>query len=146
MQPLDHVLLEIDGLDRYLSRRSFLKAAALMPVLPHTFSSDDRRFLEEAVRVVVPAPALKATGIDVVRNIEHMLGRANADHRARVLRVLHWARRLSFLYGGGALPLRARGSRFFIVRRLARAVSVMCLVAFWGDERTLALIDNPAEA
>jgi hypothetical protein len=146
MQPLDHVLLEIDGLDRYLSRRSFLKAAALLPVLPRTLSSDDRRFLEEAVRVVVPAPALKATGIDVVGNIEHMLDRASADHRARVLRVLHWARRLSFLYGGGAMPLRARVSRFFIVRRLARAVSVICLVAFWGDERTLALIDNPAEA
>jgi hypothetical protein len=44
------------------------------------------------------------------------------------------------------MPVRARGSRFFIVKRLARAVSVMCLVAFWGDERTLRLIDNPAEA
>ena len=146
MQPLDHVLLEIDGLDRYLSRRRFLKAAALLPVLPRTFSSDDRRFLEQAVRAVVPASVLKTMEIDVVHNIEHMLGRTNADHRARVLRVLGWARRISFLYGGGAMPIRARGSRFFIVRRLARAVSVICLVAFWGDERTLSLIDNPSEA
>ena len=146
MQPLDHVLLEIDGLDRYLSRRSFLRAAALLPVLPRTFSSDDRRFLEQAVRAVVPGSVLTTAGIDVVHNIEHMLGRANADHRARVQRVLGWARRISFLYGGGAMPIRARGSRFSIVRRLARAVSAICLVAFWGDERTLSLIDDPAEA
>ena len=146
MQPLDHVLLEIDRLERYLSRRSFLKAAALLPVLPRTFSSDDRRFLEEAARAVLPAAVLQSAGVNVVHNIEHMLGRANADHRARVLRVIGWARRISFLYGGGAMPVRARGSRFFIVRRLARAVSVICLVAFWGDERTLSLLDNPAEA
>ena len=41
MQPLDHVLLEVDGLERYLSRRGFLKAAALLPILPRTFTSDD---------------------------------------------------------------------------------------------------------
>lgn len=146
MQPLDHVLIEIDGLDRYLSRRGFLKAAALLPVLPRGFSADDRRFLEGAARVVLPSSATNATGVDVVANIEHLLARANADHRARVMRALGWARRISFLYGGAAMPLRARGSHFFIVRRLARAVSVMCLVAFWGDERTLSLIDDPAEA
>lgn len=146
MQPLDHVLLEVDGLERYLSRRGFLKAAALLPILPRTFTSDDRRFLEEAARAVLPATAVEAAGVDIVGNIEHLLERANADHRARVLRALGWARRISFLYGGGAMPIRARGSRFFIVKRLARAVSVVCLVAFWGDERTLCLIDNPAEA
>lgn len=145
MQPLDHVLLEIDGLERYLSRRGFLKAVALLPMLPHGVSADDRRFLEGAARAVIPAAALESAGIDVVRNIEHLLSRANADHRARVLRALGWARRISFLYGGSAMSLRARGSRFFIVRRLARAVSVVCLVAFWGDERTLALIENPSE-
>jgi hypothetical protein len=146
MQPLDHVLLEIDGLERYLSRRGFLKAAALLPVLPHTFSADDRRFLEGAARAVVPASALNTSGVDIVRNIEHLLERANADHRARVLRALGWARRISFLYGGDAMPLRARGSRFFIIRRLGRAISVVCLVAFWGDERTLMLIKDPEEA
>jgi hypothetical protein len=146
MQPLDHVLLEVDGLERYLSRRGFLKAAALLPMLSRTLSADDRGFLEEAIRVVIPAEALRNAGVDVMRNIEHLLERANADHRARVLRALGWARRISFLYGGGAMPLRARGSRFFVVRRLARAVSVVCLVAFWGDERTLALIDSPPEA
>lgn len=146
MQPLDHVLLEIDGMERYLSRRGFLKAVALLPMLPRGVSAEDRRFLEGAARAVIPAGVLAIAGVDVVRNIEHLLARANADHRARVLRAIGWARRISFLYGGDAMPLRARGSRFFIVRRLARAVSVVCLVAFWGDERTLLFIVNPAGA
>lgn len=145
MHPIDHVLLEMDALDRHLNRRSFLKAAALLPVLPRGFSADDRRFLDEAARAVIPAAVLQTARVDIVGNVEHLLSRTNADHRARVLRALGWARRISFLYGGGAMPVRARGSRFFIVRRLARVVSVVCLVAFWGDERTLVLIDNPAE-
>jgi hypothetical protein len=144
MEPLDHVLLEIDGLERYLSRRGFLKAAALLPMVSRSFSLDDRHFLEGAARAVIPPVALGSVAVDVVGNIEHLLQRASADHRARVLRALGWARRISFLYGGDAMPLRARGSRFFVVRRLARAVSVVCLVAFWGDERTLKLIDRPA--
>jgi hypothetical protein len=145
MQPLDHILLEIDALERGLSRRGFLKAAALLPVLPAGFSPDDRRFIEGAACAVIPARALTIAGVDVVRNVEHLLQRTNADHRVRVLRALRWARRVSFLYGGDMMPVRARGSRLFMVRRLARAVSVVCLVAFWGDERTLALIDNPSE-
>lgn len=145
MQPLDHVLLEIDALDRCLSRRSFLKAFAFLPLVSRSISSDDRRFLQGVARVVIPPGALARVPIDVVGNIEHLLQRANADHRARVLRALGWARRISFLYGGVAMPVRARHSRFVIVRRLARAVSVVCLVAFWGDERTLILIDMPGE-
>jgi hypothetical protein len=146
MQPLDHVLLEIDGLERSLNRRAFLKAAALLPALPRGFSADDRHFLEGAVHAVIPAAVLGAAGVDVIANIEHLLSRASADHQARVLRALGWARRISFIYGGSEMPLRARASRFVIVRRLARAVSVICLVAFWGDERTLALIDDPARS
>jgi hypothetical protein len=146
MEPLDHVVLEIDGLERYLSRRGFLKAAALFPIVSRTLSTDDRRFLAGAARAVIPAAALESVAVDVLANIEHLLERANADHRARALRAIAWARRISFFYGGEAMPLRARDSRFFVVRRLARAVSVVCLVAFWGDERTLSLIDMPAES
>jgi len=146
MEPLDHLLLAIDGVERCLSRRAFLKAVALVPVLPLRFSLDDRRFVDGAARAPIPAPALAATRIDVAANLEHLLQRANADHRRRAVRAFRWARRISFLYGGHMMPLRTRGSRFLIVRRLARAISVACLVAFWGDERTLALIRDPAEA
>ena len=145
MQPLDHVLLEMDGLERCLSRRSFLKVVALLPVLPGPLSPGDRNVLEGAARAVIPPSAREAVAVDVVRNVEHLLIRASSDHRRRVLRALGWARRISFLYGGEAMPVRARHSRFIIVRRLARLVSVVCLVAFWGDERTLFLIDIPAE-
>lgn len=145
MQPIDHVLLEIDGLERYLSRRSFLKAAVSLPVFHRTFSSEDRSFLEGAARAVIPPTARGRVPVDIVGNIEHLLARTSADHRARVLRAVGWARRVSFIYGGDAMPLGARHSKFVIVRRLARVVSVVCLVAFWGDERTLALIDVPTE-
>jgi hypothetical protein len=145
MEPIEHLLLEVDAVERCLSRRAFLKAAVLVPVLPGGFSPDDRRFVEGAVRALIPSTALAAAGVDVAANVEHLLQRANADHRLRVLRALRWARRISFLYGGHLMPLRARGSRFLIVRRLTRALSVACLVAFWGDERTLALIADPAE-
>lgn len=145
MQPLEALLLEIDAVDRCLSRRAFLKAAALVPVLPGAFSPDDRDFMAGAATALLPADTVASAGVDVAANIEHLLRRTSADHRRRVLRALRWARRISFLYGGHLMPLRARGSRFLIVRRLARAVSVACLVAFWGDERTLTLIQDPAE-
>ena len=145
MEPLDQVLLELDALERCLSRRAFLKAAALAPTLPRSVSADDREFLHSIARVVVPAEALASTGIDVVQNAEHLLGRANAHHRARVLRMLRWARRLSFLYGGEQMPLRARRSRFVIVRRLARAVTVVCVASFWADDRAMTLIHLPGD-
>ena len=145
MQSIDHVLLEVDGLERALSRRGFLKALAAVPILPGFFSADDRTFLESAARAVIPPAARERVHVDIVSNVEHLLERASADHRTRVLRALGWARRISFVYGGGAMPVRARHSRFVIVRRLARVVAVVCLVAFWGDERTLELIEVPSE-
>ena len=143
MQPLDEILLEVDALERSLGRRGFLKAIALLPVVPAALSHDDRQFLERTARVLIPAEALQRTAVDVVTNVEHMLARASAHHRARVVRILRLARRLSFLYGGDQMAVRARASRFVSVRRLARLVSVVCLVAFWGDERTRGLIDDP---
>ena len=145
MQSIDHVLLEIDGLDRALSRRGFLNALVSVPILSTSFSADDREFLESAAQSVIPATARRSVQVDIVGNVEHLLERASADHRARVLRALGWARRISFAYGGGAMPIRARRSKFVIVRRLARVVAVVCLVAFWADERTLTLIDVPPE-
>jgi hypothetical protein len=145
MQPIDHVLLEIDGFERYLSRRRFLKAVAFLPIVSRSLSSDDRSFLEGAARAVIPSSARDRVPVDIIRNVEHILERTSADHRARVLRALGWARRISFVYGGEAMPVRARRSQFVTVRRLARVVSVVCLVAFWGDERTLTLIDVPSE-
>jgi hypothetical protein len=105
------------------------------------FSDEDRRFLNAIARVLIPAPALRDTGIDVLANIEHMLGRASIEHRTQARRIVGWARRISFLYGGEQMPLRARRSRFVVVQKLAHAVSSLCLVAFWADEAALTVIE-----
>lgn len=107
------------------------------------FSEGDRRFLEAVASILIPAPARRDSGIDVVANIEHMLGRASIEHQAKARRIVGWARRISFLYGGEQMPLRARRSRFIVVQKLAHAVSSLCLVAFWADEAALTVIEAP---
>ena len=111
-----------------------------------TLTSADRRFLDELSRVLIPPSARGAADVDVVANIDRMIGRANARHRTNVLRLVRWARRLSLFYGGASLPLRAARSRLVPVQRLGRAVSSLCLVAFWADDRARALIDEPGTA
>ena len=107
------------------------------------FSDQDRRFLEAVACVLIPEPVRRDSGIDVLANIEHMLGRASIEHQTRARRIVEWARRISFLYGGGQMPLRARRSRFIVVQKLAHAVSSLCLVAFWADEAALTVIEPP---
>ena len=46
-------------------------------------------------------------------------------------------------YGGPDIVVRARGSRFVLMQKMSKALAAICLVAFWGDERALALIDLP---
>jgi len=108
-----------------------------------TLSNADRRFLDELSRALIPPSARGEIDVDVVANIDRMLGRANARHRMNVLRLVRWARRLSFFYGGASLPARAAQSRLVPVQRLARAVSSLCLVAFWADDHARILIDQP---
>ena len=105
------------------------------------FSAAERRFLEEVARVLLPPDA--GTDIDVVVNIEHMLSQASADHRERVVQLVRWSRRLSWVYGGTRMPLRARRSRFVLIQKLAHALSALCLVAFWGDEGALRMAERP---
>jgi hypothetical protein len=107
--------------------------------MPH-FSGPERRFLEEVAGVLIPAAA--GTGIDVVANIEHMLTQASADHRERIVQLVTWSRRVSWLYGGTRMPLRARRSRFVLIQKLAHALSALCLVAFWGDESALGMAER----
>ena len=107
--------------------------------------ADNRRFLRRVARTLIPDEALARTGIDVVANVEHLLNQGSAEHRAKVLRLLTWAERISFVYGGEKCAIRARGSRFVLVQKMAKALSSLCLVAFWADERALVLIDNPPE-
>lgn len=147
MEPLEAVAREIDSIERHLSRRSFLFSLAFAAVaLPRlTLDVKDREFLSRVAATLIPAEALKRTGIDVLANIDHMLERGSADHRRKVLRLLAWARRVSFLYGGERVALNARGSRFELVQKMGKALSSLCLVAFWGDERALALIDSPGQ-
>ncbi len=141
---LEAVVSEINSIDRHLSRRGFLGYAVLAGVVsPLRLDPDLRDFLRGMAESVVPKDALRQSGIDVVANIEHLLDRGSAGHRAKVLRLLAWARRISFLYGGPNLPVRGRGSRFVLVQKMSKALSALCLVAFWGDERALVLIDIP---
>lgn len=144
MEALETITLEIDSLERQLNRRAFLRYAALVAVTPRlALEQDDREFLRKVAATLIPAEALTRTGIEVVANIDRLLARGSAEHRAKVLRLVAWARRVSFLYGGEQIALRARTSRFTLVQKLGKALSALCLVAFWGDERALRLIAAP---
>ena len=138
---------QLDGFDQQLSRRAFfLHALVAVSFTKGALSVDDRAFLDKVARTLIPADVLRQSDVDVVANIEHILARGSAEHRAKVRRLVAWARRVSFLYGGEQVALRARTSRFVLVQKMSRALSALCLVAFWGDERTLALLDSKEEA
>jgi hypothetical protein len=141
MEPFEAFSQQLDDFDRHLSRRAFFRHAAVtIAFTPGALAADERAFLDQVARTLIPAEALQQTGVDVVANIEHILARGSAEHRAKVRRLLAWARRVSFLYGGEQVALRARTSRFALAQKMSRALSALCLVAFWGDERTLALL------
>jgi len=117
-----------------------------MPEIPPVtarFSEEDRRFLRGVTRGLIEPAAYEAVHLDVVVNLERMMARANRDHCASVLKLVRCCRRISFLYGGPQMPARASHSRFVSVQKLGRALSCLCLVAFWGDAAALALIDRP---
>jgi hypothetical protein len=110
---------------------------------PLRLSAADGRFLRAVTRSLVTPAAYDAAHIDIVANLERLLERANDTNRANVLRLVRWCRRIAFVYGGPLLPARAAGSRFVPVQKLARALSSLCLLAFWGDEASFALIESP---
>lgn len=144
MESMEMITLEIDSLDRLLSRRTFLSYAAMLAAAPRlTLDQGDRDFLRKVAATLIPAQALSATGIDVVANIDRLLARGSAEHRTKVLRLVSWARRVSFLYGSEQVAVRSRGSRFALVQKMGKALSALCLVAFWGDERAMNLIAMP---
>lgn len=144
MESFDQFTPQLDAFDRHLSRRAFfLHAIVAVSFTNGALATDDRAFLDKVARTLLPADVLRQSGVDVVANIEHLLARGSAEHRAKVRRLVAWARRVSFLYGGEQVALRARTSRFVLAQKMSRALSALCLVAFWGDERTLALLDQP---
>ena len=146
MEPLENLVREITAFENQLSRRGFLKAAAMLVVVPGiSLEKDDREFLSRVAATLIPAEALKATGIDVAANVEHLLRQGSTEHRQKVLRFLSWSRRASLLYGGERVAINARGSRFMLVRKMGRTLSSLCLIAFWADERALSLIDSPQQ-
>jgi hypothetical protein len=144
MELYDTLTTELDSIDRHLSRRKFLKVVFYSSVpLQINLKSGDQEFLRKVAATLIPPGALSQTGIDVVANIEHLLQRGSAGHRTKIVRLLGWAQRISFLYGGEKIALRARTSRFVLVQKMSKALSTLCLVAFWGDERALRLIEAP---
>jgi hypothetical protein len=106
-------------------------------------SKADRRFLAELSSTLIPTSARAAVNVDVVANIDRMLSRATARHRSNVYRLVRWSRRISMFYGGASMPSRAAGSRLVAVQKLARAISSLCLVAFWADDHARVLIEDP---
>jgi hypothetical protein len=146
MEPLDQILQDITAFETQLSRRSFLGAALLVAMAPKlSLGKDDRRFIDAVAATLLPATALQSTGINVGKNVEHLLRSGSADHRKKVTRFLAWSQRASILYGGENVALNARGSRFVLVRKMGRTLSSLCLIAFWADERALKLVDNPED-
>jgi hypothetical protein len=107
------------------------------------FSAADGRFLRAVTRALITPAAYDAAHIDIVANMERLLDRANEANRTNVLRLVRWCRRIAFLYGGPQLPARGVQSRFIPIQKLARALSSLCLLAFWGDEAAIALLDAP---
>ena len=143
MEPLEQILKEITAFETQLSRRSFMGAALLIAVVPKiSLGKNDQRFLDAVAATLIPPMALKSTGIIVAENVEHLLRNGSADHRRKVTRFLAWAQRASILYGGEKVALKARGSRFMLVRKMGRTLSSLCLIAFWADERALKLIND----
>ncbi len=144
MELFDTLAAELESIDRHLSRRRFLKIVVYASVPMHlTLDKGDLEFLRKVALTLIPGNALTRTGIDVVANIEHLLQRGSAEHRAKIMRLLTWSRRVSFLYGGEQVAHRARTSRFVLAQKMSKALSALCLVSFWGDERSLLLIEQP---
>ncbi|MCA1632993.1 MAG: hypothetical protein LC802_04535 [Acidobacteria bacterium] len=144
METLEALTRDVDSFERHLSRRTFLKFMTAVIAAPRlTLDAKDTEFLRRVAATLIPAEASHRTGIDVLANIEHMLAQGGAEHRRKVLRLLSWARRASFVYGGERVAIGARGSRFELVQKMGRALSAVCLWAFWGDERALVLMDAP---
>lgn len=141
---MDSLLREIESIERRLDRRRFLKmllGAGL--ILRPALESDDLEFLRRVAATLISADDLRRTRIDVVANVEHLLERSSGQHRGKALQLVAWTRRISLVYGGDRVALRARTSRFVLPQKMSKAISSLCLVAFWGDERALQLIDDP---
>ena len=143
MEALEQILQEVTAFETQLSRRRFIRAALLIAVVPGTsMSKDNHRFIDGVAATLIPATALQSTGINVGENLDHLLRSGSIDHRRKVMRFLAWSQRASILYGGEKVALKARGSRFMLVRKMGRTLSSLCLIAFWADERALKLIDE----
>ena len=143
MEPLEQILQEIKAFETQLSRRTFIGAALLIAVASEvSLAKDDQRFIDAVAATLIPSTALQNTGIRVSENVDHLLRSGSIDHRRRVTRFIAWSQRASILYGGEKVALNARGSRFMLVRKMGRALSSLCLIAFWADERALKLIDQ----
>jgi hypothetical protein len=143
MEATEILIQEIDSLEKHLNRRRFLKITLLAAVVPDaSLRLDDEDFLRRVAATLIPPGALRKTGIDIVSNINHILERGGASHRNKVLRLVAWARRISFLYGGDQVAVRARTSRFVLVRKMGKALTSLCMVSFWGDERSFILIEE----
>jgi hypothetical protein len=144
MDIYDTLNAELDSIDRYLSRRGFLKLVVFASVPLHvTLDGGDREFLRKVAATLIPSEAFSRTGIDISANIEYLLARGSVEHRAKVMRLLTWSRRISFLYDGQNIARRAGTSRFVLIRKMSKALSALCLAAFWGDDRALQLIEVP---
>src|SRR5262245_31367356 len=133
MATFDSLFVELDSIDRHLSRRKFLKIV-VFAAAPLRLALDvgDREFLRKVAATLIPSEALSRTGIDVIANVEHLLQRGGAEHRVKILRLLTWSRRVSFIYGGENVARGARNSRLVLARKMSKAVSAALRVSVGG--------------
>ena len=74
METFDSLFVELDSIDRHLSRRKFLKIAVLAAApLRLALDGGDREFLRKVAATLIPPEAVSRTGIDVIANVEHLL-------------------------------------------------------------------------
>jgi hypothetical protein len=144
MTGIETVLTDIDAVERDLDRRAFLKAVLVVFFVPvGTLDDDDERFFMGVAATLVPKNAFRRAGIDPLENLRHLLHRTSADHRQRIGRLITTLRRVSFLYGREQVAIRGRSSHFMLMQKASRALASLCLLCFWGDPRSFALIDDP---
>jgi hypothetical protein len=145
MNSLETVIVELEAVERQLSRRGFLKLAAFVAAVPTTnLTTDNATFLRAVSATVLPSPALHDSGIDVVANFERLLRGTRHEHRVKLLRLVTCARRICFVYGGEQFAVSHEGRNSFSYASWVRHRRC-CLVTFWGDLRSLRYVDASGE-
>ena len=71
METFDSLFVELDSIERRLSRRKFIKIVVFASApLRLALDVGDREFLRKVAATLIPPEAFSRTGIDVIANVE----------------------------------------------------------------------------